>query len=127
MRKAIKIILAIFGALIILAAIFGALFFLDLASYTATGSQELTPAGHSTGKALVVYDPGLSANSKNIADKIADNLLAKNYTVTLAGIKSKDASKTAGYATLLPVAQSTQVHQHHLSKTSWTTLIQKLA
>jgi flavodoxin len=101
MRKTIKIILLIFGVLIILLAIFGSLFFLDLAAYTATGSQTLTPNGDSIGKALVTYDPGLSANSKNVADKVAADLQAKNYTVTLAGIKSSEASKTAGYTIIV--------------------------
>jgi flavodoxin len=101
MRKALKIILAIFAAIIIIAAIFGALFFLDLAAYTATSSQTLTPTGTSIGKALVVYDQGLSANSKNVADKVASDFQAQNYTVTLAGIKSSDASKTVGYTIIV--------------------------
>ena len=101
MRKALKIVLSIFAILIIIAAIFGALFFLDLAAYTATGSQTLQPAGTSVGKALVVYDPGLSANSKNVADKVAADLQAQNYTVTLAGIKSSAATNTTGYKVII--------------------------
>jgi hypothetical protein len=54
MRKIFKIIIAIFAVLIILAVSFGALIFLDLAAYTATGSQTLTPNGTSAGKALVI-------------------------------------------------------------------------
>ena len=97
MRKALKIVLSIFAILVIIVAIFGALFFLDLSAYTATGSKTLPPLGTSVGKALVVYDPGLSANSKNIADKVAADLQAQNYTVTLAGIKSSAAATTTNY------------------------------
>ncbi len=91
MRKVFKIILAVFAVIIILVAAFGAIVFLDLAAYTATGSKTLTPTGTSTGKALVVYDPGLSGAAKGVADKIASDLQAKGYTVTLAGIKSSAA------------------------------------
>ncbi len=95
MRKILKIIFAIFAVLIIVIVAFGALFFLDLAAYTATGSQTLTPTGTSVGKALVLYDPGLSGASTRIAEKVAADLQAQNYTVTLAGIKSAAASSTA--------------------------------
>ncbi len=97
MRKIFKIILAIFAVVIIIVVAFAALIFLDLAAYTATGSQTLTPTGTSVGNALVVYDPGLSGTAKNVADKVASDLQAQNYTVTLAGIKSSAATKTAGY------------------------------
>ncbi len=101
MRKVFKIILAVFAVIIILVAAFGALIFLDLAAYTATGSKTLTPTGASTGKALVLYDPGLSGAAKGVADKIASDLQAKGYTVTLAGIKSSAASHTSGYAIIV--------------------------
>ena len=101
MRKALKIVLYIFAILMIVVTIFGALFFLDLAAYTATGSQTLQPSGTSVGKAIVVYDPGLSANSKNIADKVAIDLQTQNYTVTLAGIKSSAAVTTKNYTIIV--------------------------
>ena len=97
MRKVIKIILAIFAAIIIVVATFGAIVFLDVAAYTATGSQTLTPTGPSVGKAIVIYDPGLSGTAKTVADKIASDLQAQNYIVTLAGIKSSAAASSAGY------------------------------
>ena len=97
MRKAFKIILAVFAVLIILVVVFGAIFLLDVAAYTATGSQILNPAGTSIGKALVVYDPGLSGAAKGVADKVAGDLQASGHTVTLAGIKSSAASRTTGY------------------------------
>ena len=69
----------------------------DVVSYTATGSQTLNPNGTSTGKALVVYDPGITGTAKNVAAVIAGDLQAKGYTVTLAGIKSSNVMNTAGY------------------------------
>ena len=101
MRKIFKIILAIFATIIIIVGAFAAIIFLDLAAYSATGSQTLTPTGTSIGKALVVYDPGLSGTSKSVADKIAIDLQAQSYAVTLAGIKSSVAAKTAGYAIIV--------------------------
>jgi flavodoxin len=69
----------------------------DIMSYTATGSQTLNPNGTSAGKALVVYDPGITGTAKNVAAVIADDLQAKGYTVTLAGIKSSNVLNTTGY------------------------------
>ena len=94
MRKIFKIILAIFAALIIIVVAFGAIILLDVAAYTATGSQTLTPTGASVGKAIVIYDPGLSGTAKGVADKVANDLQAKGYTVTLAGVKSSAAGVT---------------------------------
>jgi flavodoxin len=97
MRKIFKIILAIFTALIIIVVAFGAIVLLDVAAYTATGSQTLTPTGVSVGKAIVIYDPGLSGNAKGVADEVANDLQTKGYTVTLAGVKSSAAVITTGY------------------------------
>jgi flavodoxin len=101
MRKAFKIILAVFAAVIIVLAALGAVVFLDVAAYAAAGSQTLTPTGTSTGKALVVYDPGLTGAAKGVADKVASDLQASGYTVTLAGIKSPAASHTTGYGIIV--------------------------
>ena len=101
MRKIFKIILIIFLVVIIIFVAFAALIFLDLAAYTATGSKTLTPTGTSVGKALVVYDPGLSGTAKGVADKVASDLQSQSYTVTLAGIKSSVATKTAGFAIIV--------------------------
>src|SRR5271157_844568 len=98
MRKVFKIILAIFAVIIIIVVAFGAIIFLDLAAYTATGSQTLTPIGSSSGKALVIYDPGLSGTAKGVADKVVSDLQAQSYIVTLTGIKSSAAAKTSGYS-----------------------------
>ncbi len=97
MKRIFKIILAIFTVIIIIIVAFAAVIFLDLASYTATGSTTLTPSGSSVGKALVIYDPGLSGTSKTVADKVASDLQAQSYSVTLVGIKSSAATNTAGF------------------------------
>jgi len=97
MRKIFKLILAIFAIIIIAVVAFGAIVFLDVAGYMATGSQTLTPTGTSFGKAIVIYDPGLSGTAKGVADKVAIDLQAKGYTVTLAGVKSSVATNTKGY------------------------------
>ncbi len=101
MRKIFKIILVVLAVIIIVIVAFAAIIFLDLAAYTATGSQTLNPTGTSVGKALVVYDPGLSGTAKGVADKVASDLQAQSYTVTLAGIKSSAAAKTSGYIILV--------------------------
>jgi hypothetical protein len=92
MRKIFKLILAIFASIIIIVVAFGAIIVFDIAAYTATVSQTLTPTGTSIGKAIVIYDPGLSGTVKGVADKIAADLQAKSYTVTETSIKSSFAS-----------------------------------
>jgi len=101
MRKIFKIILAVFAVLIILFVSVAAVIFLDVAAYTATGTQTLTPIGTSVGKAIVIYDPGLSGNTKTVANQIASDLQTQNYTVTFAGIKSSAAADTSGYSIIV--------------------------
>ena len=101
MRKVFKIIIAVFAAIIIAVGAFAAIIFLDVAAYTATGSKTLTPTGTPSGKALVAYDPGLSGAAKSVADKVASDLQAGGYTVTLAGIKSSAAAHTSGYGIIV--------------------------
>ena len=69
----------------------------DIMSYTATDSQTLNPNGASVGNALVVYDPGITGTAKNVASVIANDLQAKGYTATIAGIKSSNVLNTTGY------------------------------
>jgi len=101
MRKAFKIAVAVIITIIVLAVAFVGVAFLDLAAYTATGSQNLTPTGTSLGKAIVVYDPGLSSAAKGVADKVASDLQSSGYTVTLAGIKSPAAANASNYAVIV--------------------------
>lgn len=97
--KLTKIVMAAVAVtVIVIAALFGTMAFIifDLMSYTATGSETLNPAG-SAGKALVVYDPGLSGNAKSTAGCIADELKSKRYMVDLSGIRGRAAANTSGY------------------------------
>jgi flavodoxin len=101
MRKIFKIILVILAVIIIVVVAFAAIIFLDVAAYTATGSQTLTPTGASSGKALVIYDPGLSGTAKGVADKVASDLQTQGYAVTLAGIKSSVVTNTTDYGIVI--------------------------
>jgi flagellar basal body-associated protein FliL len=76
MKKIFKIILIAFAILIIVGVVFAGIVFMNLTAYTATGSETLTATGQEMGKALVVYDPGLTGAAKDVADKIALNLRA---------------------------------------------------
>lgn len=96
MKKILKIILAIFAVLIIVGiASFNVVIF-DVAGNLATDSKTL-PNGSTTGKALVVYDPGLSGGAKGVATKIGYNLQSSGYDVVLAGVKSSTAANITGY------------------------------
>ena len=97
MNKILKIVLSVVAILLIIVVAVAAVIFLDVSAYTATGSEQLSPGGTPVGKALVLYDPGLSANSKTVADKVSFDLQIANYTVTLAGIKSSAAATTTDY------------------------------
>ncbi len=84
--------------LVIVMAIAGwSLINLDLMSYTATGSEALSPTGAVAGNALVVYDPGVSGAAKSAAAYIAGDLQSRGYKVELAGIRSATAANTSGY------------------------------
>ncbi len=91
--------LVIAGIVLIVAVVTaaGLFVFKDLRSYTATGSETLSPAGTTAGKALVVYDPGVSGTAKKAAVKIAGDLQSKGYTVNLAGVRSATAMSVSGY------------------------------
>ncbi|MCD1295531.1 hypothetical protein CUJ83_11025 [Methanocella sp. CWC-04] len=97
----IKKILLAAGSVLILAvvAVFAVLGFVifDVMSYTATGSETINPAGDVTGKALVVYDPGISGSAKNIAETVANDLKSNGYVVDLSGIRSQTAADQSGY------------------------------
>ena len=96
-RKILKIAgLGIVAVLVAVFAVMGFIFF-DIMSYTATGSEKLNPTGVELGKALVVYDPGISGNTKNVATEIAKDLQNKGYSVDSAGINSAAAKNTSEY------------------------------
>lgn len=87
------------GAVLFIVIAFGAMGFVmyDVMSYTATDSQKLNPAGTEVGKALVVYDPGLSGQAEDAAREIANDLKEKGYTVDLVGISNENAKNTSQY------------------------------
>ena len=72
MRKAFKIILAIFAVLIILLVAFGAVFSLGRrrihCHWLSNPDASQEPPWETP---LVVYDPGLSGAAKGVADKVA--------------------------------------------------------
>ena len=100
MRK-LRILGIVVAVIVLLAVSAVAVIFLDLASYTATGRQTLSPSGTSVGRALVIYDPGLSGAAQKAAQTVAEDLQAKGYTTDLAGIRSSAASDTSGYAIIV--------------------------
>ena len=63
----------------------------------ATVSETLNPNGAIVGNALVVYDPSITGNTKNVAGIIASDLKAEGYKVDLAGIRGITASNTSKY------------------------------
>lgn len=73
----------------------------DALSSQATGSELLTPDGAATGRALVVYNPGLSGAPEEAATGIANDLKAKGYDVMLAGVKSPAAANVSGYDVII--------------------------
>lgn len=96
MNKILKIIIAIFAVLIVAGVGSFALIFLDVAGNFATDVHPL-PNGAPIGQAIVVYDPGLSGNVKNVATKIGYGLQDRGYNVVLAGVKSNAAQNVSGY------------------------------
>ena len=101
MRLWLKIAVVILVVLVVLiVSVFAAIFF-DLASYTATGSETLNPTGSSVGRALVVYDPGVTGAAQGAANQIASDLQARHYTVDLAGVRSGTAGNTSGYSVIV--------------------------
>jgi flavodoxin len=100
MRKIFKIILSIFAILIIVGIASFSLIMFDVAGTFATDTHPL-PNGAAIGKAIVVYDPGLSGGAKDVATKIGYNLQSSGYDVTLAGVKSSTAANLTGYAVVV--------------------------
>jgi hypothetical protein len=91
------IVVGIILVIVVAAFAMGALFCGDIMSYTDTGSKVLSPAGAPAGKALVVYNPGISGAAKTAAAEIAEDLQLKGYAVTLGGIRSAAAGNISGY------------------------------
>ena len=69
--------------------------------FNSSGSETLKPEGKVTGKALIVYDPGLSGGTKSAAFHMAKVLKSKSYEVRVAGVRSSDADNLSGYDVLI--------------------------
>jgi flavodoxin len=96
-REILKIAgLGLAAVLIASFALLGLVVF-DVISYTATDSQKLNPTVTAVGKALVVYDPGISGQAKDAAETIAKDLQKKGYITDLAGINSEEAKNISEY------------------------------
>lgn len=102
--KILKLVIIAIAAIVVfgILAVAGLVVFMgyvgtDTLSNRATDSQMLAPDGTVTGKALVVYNPGLSGNPKTAAKLIAGDLRDKGYEVCLAGINSTAAADVSRY------------------------------
>ena len=93
----IWMILAIILGIIVLVAVFAYL----IGYFTSSSAVNLKPEGNVTGKALVVYDPGLSGGTKSAAFHMANVLKSKGYEVKVAGVRSSDAGNLSGYDVLI--------------------------
>ncbi len=100
MRKTLKIAFITFAVLIIVAITSFSLIMFDVAGSLATESKAL-PNGAAIGKALVVYDPGLTGTAKGVATKTGYRLQESGYDVTLAGVRSSAAAQIAGYSVIV--------------------------
>jgi flavodoxin len=93
----ILMILGISVLLVIVMAIGAFAFISNDMGNRATVSETLTPNGTIVGNALVVYDPSITGNTKNVANMIASDLQARGYKVDLEGIKNPKAENTSSY------------------------------
>ncbi|MBM4241482.1 MAG: hypothetical protein FJ150_07480 [Euryarchaeota archaeon] len=93
----ILIIVGIILAIIVLVAVVAYL----IGFYGSYGSETIKPDGKITGKALIVYDPGLTGGTKTAALYMAEDLKSKDYEVKVAGVRSSDAANVSGYDILI--------------------------
>ncbi len=96
MNKILKAILAVIGVLLIVGFAAFSLVIFDVAGNFATDTHPL-PNGDATGKALVVYDPGLTGGVKDVATLVGYSLQDSGYDVMLAGVKSSLADNPADF------------------------------
>ena len=101
MRRILKIIGVVFAVLIITMIVGLGVVFLDVAGSMATGAETLPANGASVGRALVVFNPGLTGKAKDMAAHVADRLQVHGYQVTLAGVKSTAAADISSYAVIV--------------------------
>lgn len=96
MKKILKIILIVFAVAVIVGVSSFSLVVLDVSGNLAADTHPL-PNGDAVGKALVVYNPGLSGGAKDMATKIGYGLQESGFDVVLAGVKSSTAANVSGY------------------------------
>ncbi len=116
LRKSVKIILAAFAVIFIVGFACFSLVIFDVPGSLATGTHPL-PNEAAIGKAIVVYDPGLTGGAKDIATKIGYDLQDAGYDVLLAGVKSSSASDLSGYDVVVVGGPNLrwQTRKHHTS------------
>jgi flavodoxin len=87
--------------ILVISVAFIAIALLDVAGYNAKGSETLVPTGIPLGKAMVVYDPGLSGWGSQAARVTAEQLRDQGYVVELAGVSSDAARNLSGCSILI--------------------------
>jgi len=87
--------------ILVVSVVFIAITLLDVAGYNAKGSETLVPTGIPLGKAMVVYDPGLSGLGSQAARVTAEQLRDQGYVVELAGVSSDAARNLSGCSILI--------------------------
>lgn len=97
-KKALAISLVV---LLIITAVLVALVLMDVAGNSATESQTLEPPGATVGKALVVYNPGLSGQPRDVAMTLGHQLVAEGYAVMVAGVNNEAAANITGYDVII--------------------------
>lgn len=70
-------------------------------SYIITEAVTLKPEGERKGKALIIFEPGATLLTKNVAGGIGRELSKRGFEVKVAGIRSAEAKDTSGYDLLL--------------------------
>jgi len=101
MSKRRKMVLLVVVTLLAISIAVVAFAALDLITYTATQSETLEPLNAPIGKALVVYNPGLSGQAKQAARIIAEELRSEGYIVTLAGVRSSAADNISDFSVII--------------------------
>lgn len=91
---------------VIIGIIIGIIILISVAAYfvgnsKSSGSETIKPDGAITGKALIVYDPGLSGGTKTAAIYMAEDLKSNGYEVKITDVKSSDESDISGYDILI--------------------------
>jgi flavodoxin len=89
-------ILEIVGIIVVLIIVLSVLGWLIGVS-RSKGSKTIKPDGDIRGKALVVYDPGITGGTRTAAFHIADELKSRGYEVKLAGARSTEAMNLSGF------------------------------